>query len=60
MTEEQRIARNLAVAAGVKESWRDPVKRARRIAGMRRSWDDPLAHALRSAILIKSVRESRA
>jgi len=56
VTEEQRIARNHAVAAGVRKSWQDPVKRANRIEGMWRSWDDPLAYALRSAILIKSVR----
>jgi hypothetical protein len=59
MTEEQRIARNLASGEGVRRSWQDPVKRANRIEGMRRSWDDPLTHALRSAILIRSATRER-
>jgi hypothetical protein len=57
VTNEQRIARNLAVAEGVRRSWRDPVKRANRVEGMRRSWDDPLVYAVRVRILIKSTEK---
>jgi hypothetical protein len=46
MTDEQRLARNKASGEGVRRSWLDPVKRARRLAGMRRAWDDPLRLAV--------------
>lgn len=56
MTDEQRVARNHAVAEGVRRSWRDPVKRANRVAGMRRSWDDPLVYAVRVEKFLKFRR----
>lgn len=56
MSPEQLAARNAAVSAGVKRSWQDLAKRARRTAAIRAAWDCPL----RCAIMRETIRKVRA